>query len=119
MPLCQKQPVGCVRKSIASKLKEVILPFYSALVRSPLECYVQFWPSWCKKDMDIVEGVQKRVMKMMKAPEHLSYEERLRQLRLFSLEKRLRGILSQWGRVMTRETGSSQWCPLTEKRQWP
>ena len=80
--------MGCIRKSVASRLKEVILLLYSALVRSPLDCCVQFWASWYKKDMDIVERVQKRVMKMITAPEHLSYEERRRELGLFSLEER-------------------------------
>ena len=79
--------MGCIRKSVASRLKEVILPLYSAMVRSPLECCVQFWASWYKKDMDIVKKVQKRVMKMIKALEHLSYEERLRELGPFSLEE--------------------------------
>ena len=76
-----------IKRNVTTGFREVILSFYSALTRPHMEYCIQIWGPQHEKDIELTEWVQKRVTKI-RGLEHLPCEDRLREFRLFSLEKR-------------------------------
>jgi len=61
--------LGCIKRSMASRLREVILPLCSALARQHPESCVQLWSSQHRKDTDLLEHIQRRAAKIIREKE--------------------------------------------------
>ena len=82
---------GLIRRNIVYREKELIIPLYKTIVRPHLEYCIQTWRPYRKKDIDILERVQ-RATKMIQKLRNISYEMHLNECGLTTLEtRRLRG----------------------------
>ena len=85
------QILGLIRRNITYK-ENLIIPRYKAIVTPHLEYCIQAWRPYRKKDTDTLERIQRRATKMIPELRDFSYEERLKECDLTTLEtRRLRG----------------------------
>ena len=83
---------GLIRRNIVYKDKNLIIPLYKTIVRPHLEYCIQAWRPYRKKDIDILEILQRGATKMIQKLRNISYEMRLKECGLTTLEtRRLRG----------------------------
>uniref|UniRef100_A0A674K523 Zinc finger CW-type and PWWP domain containing 1 n=1 Tax=Terrapene triunguis TaxID=2587831 RepID=A0A674K523_9SAUR len=74
--------LGTIRKGIANKTEDFVMPLYKSMVHPYLEYCVQIWSPHLKKDILELEKMQRRATKMIRSMEQLPYEERLKSLGL-------------------------------------
>ena len=90
------QILGMIKRTFTFETKDNLLQLYKCLVRTHLEYCQQVWNPYLKKDIDLLEGVQRRATKIILEYKHYCYEDKLALCQLSTLEgRRLRGDLIQ------------------------
>ena len=82
------QLLGMIKRNITYREKNSIIPLYKSIVRPHLEYCIQAWRPHLKKDIDKLERVQRRATKLIPELRILSYEDRVQQCKLTTLETR-------------------------------
>jgi len=92
--VCNKanKVLGFISRSVSYRTSNVILQLYLTLIRPYLDYAVQFWSPCFRMDINSLESIQRRMSNMIHSIRNLSYEDRLKSLKLHSLERcRVRG----------------------------
>ena len=80
--------LGLISRTIRYRNPNILLNLYKSLVRPHLDYCSSVWNPYYSKDISLLERVQHRFTRLFSELRSLPYEERLRQLGLWSLEER-------------------------------
>ena len=69
------QVLGMIRRNITYKENSLTVPLYKAIVIPHLEYCIQAWSPYLRKDIDMLEKIQRRATKLI--PGYNRYEERM------------------------------------------
>jgi len=80
--------LGMIKRNFVDRSQETIIFLYKSLVRPHLEYCCQLWRPYYKKDIKLIEGVQRRATKLVTGMQELNYNDGLKRLGLQRLEGR-------------------------------
>jgi ribonuclease P/MRP protein subunit RPP40 len=93
--------LGMIKRTFKNFSSNVVMKLYKCLIRTRLEHAVQAWIPYLQKDINLIEGVQRRATKLVVETKGMSYEERLKFLDMTTLEtRRVRGDLIEVFKIM-------------------
>ena len=80
--------LGIIRRNVSYKSKQVITKLYDCYVRPHLEYCIQAWSPYLRKNIDMVDSIQRRASKLVAGLRHMTYEDRLKELNWIPINKR-------------------------------
>ena len=100
---------GLIIRTITFKSKDIMIPLFKSIIRPVLEYANVVWSPYYRKHIDQIESIQRHFTRCVIGMKDLDYEERMRALKLPSLEyRRLRGDL-----IETYKITHNLYDPLT------
>lgn len=102
------QILGMIYRTFSTRDRGVMLKLYKSLVRPHLEYCGPAWTPHLRKDVDVLERVQRRATKMMEGMGEMDYSDRLAALGLTTLEtRRIRADLIELYKLLRGGGGRS------------
>ncbi|GAB1597390.1 hypothetical protein Ahia01_000015400, partial [Argonauta hians] len=115
---------GQILRTFKTRNKEAMFQLWRSLVLSRLDYCSQLWSPQTVKSIAVLESTQRRFTKAINSMKDLSYRERLRELKLYSLERRrerysiiyiwkiLQGIAPNFGIEGYTNPRTGRWCVI-------
>jgi ribonuclease P/MRP protein subunit RPP40 len=93
--------MGMIKRTFGNFSRNIIVKLYKSLIRPRLQYAIQAWRPHLKKDIDLIESVQRRVTRLVVGSKGKGYEDRLQMLGLKTLEtRRIRGDLIEVFKIL-------------------
>ena len=104
--------LGQLSRTFHYRKAECLVPLYKTFVRPKLEQAIAAWSPWAAGDREVLENVQRRMVRMISNKRGKTYEERLENIGLTTLtERRERGDMIEVFRTM-------KGFNMVEKEEW-
>ena len=100
--------MGIIRRLFCTLDDEIFPLMFKSLVRPNLEYASSVWNPYIKRQIKLLEDVQRHAAKLLPGFSELTYEERLRKLKMQTLVyRRYRGDMIETYKIMTCKYDSS------------
>jgi len=80
--------LGTIKRNFTDRTQSTLIPLYKSLVRPHLEYCCSVWNPHFRKDIELIEGVQRRATELVKDVEHIHYNDRFEHLGLMCFHTR-------------------------------